>query len=64
MNSRLEQIAMRTATGRRWMALWIIKKIRPMPRGMTMDDVDHWLGDADVEQMRREVEAWTRRLER
>ena len=64
MNSRVEQIAMRTATGRRWMAFWIIEKIRPMPRNMTMDDVDRWLGDADVAAMRREVERAKARMAR
>ena len=52
----LEHVAGKSTTGRQWMALWIIDGLRPMPAGMTMDDVDAWMGDADIEAMRERVE--------
>lgn len=56
MNFRLEQIAMRTAEGRRWMALWIVDRLRPRPANMSMEVLDAWVGDADLDAMRAKVE--------
>lgn len=51
-----EQAAMRTATGRRWLAYWWLRQIRPKPREVTMEQIDEMLAGADLSEMDAQVE--------
>ena len=46
-----EGMAMRTAQGRRWMAYWWLRGIRPQPEAVTMDRLDEMLDGADIGRM-------------
>lgn len=58
----LEQVAAGSAVGRQWLAFWWLEGLRPRPDGVTMDDIDAMLGDADVAAMRRQVDEGRRRI--
>jgi len=50
-----EHMAAHTAMGRRWLAYWWLREIRPKPPGVTMDQIDEMLDGADLERMDAQV---------
>jgi len=46
-----EQMAAHTAMGRRWLAYWWLRGIRPRPKGVTVEKIDDMLEGADVAEM-------------
>ena len=46
-----EQMAAHTAMGRRWLAYWWLRGIRPRPREVTVEQIDEMLAGADVAAM-------------
>lgn len=51
----LERLAGGTQTGRRWLAYWWLRGIRPRPADVTMELLDEMLDGADVEDMDAQV---------
>lgn len=50
-----ESLAGRSKEGRRWLAFWYIEGMRPQPEHVTAEQLDEWLGDANLDEMRAKV---------
>lgn len=57
-----ETMALRTADGRRWLAYWWLRGIRPQPDNVTMDMLNEMLGDCDLAAMDAAVEKCRARI--
>lgn len=60
----LERLGSGTPAGRRWVAFMRLEGVIPTPAGVTFEQIEDALEDANIEEMRNQVRDETRRLKR